>query len=163
MKSVHELSAEELQELRSRFYHQHLDDGSLEEIVGEDLCNEEDLDMDLVKSYYEDTYFVEEDFWCNLGEDEEELNYYEVYDELTNKNLFIKAYSNEQAVELSETIDFDDYKDNDRVDLFLNKFMCNCCGGFFPRGEMDFDVDDDQDLCKTCNYQSYNEAPYGEK
>ena len=44
------------------------------------------------------------------------LNYYEVYDELTNKNLFIKASSNEQAVELSETIDFDDYENNERVD-----------------------------------------------
>lgn len=42
------------------------------------------------------------------------------------------------------------------------KFMCNCCGDLFPRHEMDFDVDDDQDLCKDCNYQTYNEAPYGE-
>ena len=41
-------------------------------------------------------------------------------------------------------------------------FMCNCCHEHFPREEMDFDVDDDQDLCKTCNYQNYNEAPYGE-
>lgn len=41
-------------------------------------------------------------------------------------------------------------------------FICNSCHEHFPREEMDFDVDDDQDLCKTCNYQSYNEAPYGE-
>ena len=27
---------------------------------------------------------------------------------------------------------------------------------------MDFDVDDDQDLCKNCNHQSYNDAPYGQ-
>lgn len=65
MKTVHELNQNELEELRSRFYYQHLDDGSLEEIVGEDLCEEEDLDMDLIKTYYEDTYFVEEDFFCN--------------------------------------------------------------------------------------------------
>lgn len=149
MKSVHELSVEEFRELRERY------------IIEFDL--DEDIILDTeVKEYYEGTYFVEEDFWCNLKEDEEELNYYEVYDELTNKNLFIKAYSNEQAVELSETIDFDDYEDNDRVDLFSNKFMCNCCHEHFPKEEMDFDVDDDQDLCKTCNYQSYNEAPYGQ-
>lgn len=43
------------------------------------------------------------------------------------------------------------------------QFMCNCCHDHFPREEMDFDVDDDQDLCKNCNYQSYNDAPYGEK
>jgi formylmethanofuran dehydrogenase subunit E len=41
-------------------------------------------------------------------------------------------------------------------------FMCNSCHEHFPREEMDFDVDDDQDLCKTCNFVSYNDAPYGE-
>jgi hypothetical protein len=149
MKSVHELSAEEFIELRERYI--------IEFDLDEDRISDEE-----VRQYYEDTYFVEEDFWCNLVEDEEELNYYEVYDELTNKNLFIEAHTYEQAVELSEHINFDDYENNDRVDLISNKFICNCCGGFFPREEMDFDVDDDQDLCKTCNYQSYNEAPYGQ-
>ena len=66
MKTVHELNQDELDELRSRFYNQHLDDGSLEEIVGEDLCEEKDLDISLIKTYYEDTFFVEEDFWCNI-------------------------------------------------------------------------------------------------
>jgi formylmethanofuran dehydrogenase subunit E len=42
-------------------------------------------------------------------------------------------------------------------------YMCNSCHEHFTREEMDFDVDDDQDLCKTCNYQSFNEAPYGEE
>lgn len=42
------------------------------------------------------------------------------------------------------------------------KFMCNSCHEHFNREEMDFDVDDDQDLCKNCNYQSYNDAPYGQ-
>lgn len=41
-------------------------------------------------------------------------------------------------------------------------FMCNSCHEHFPREEMDFDVDDDQDLCKNCNFVSYNDAPYGE-
>lgn len=160
MKSVHELNADELDELRTNYFCELLDTD--QEALGDINCPE-DIPMDRVIAQHEHISFVDEDFWCNLEqEEEEELNYYEVYDELTNKNLFIKANSNEQAVELSETIDFDDYENNDRVDLVSNKFICNCCGGFFPREEIDFDVDDDQDLCKICNYQSYNEAPYGQ-
>ena len=62
--TVHDLNQEELEELRSQWYHQHLDDGSLEEIVGD--LSEEDVPMDVIINYYEGTYFVEEDFWCNL-------------------------------------------------------------------------------------------------
>lgn len=76
MKSVHELSAEELDELRSRWYHQHLDDGSLEEVM--DLeegieIEEEEIPMDIVIAYYEGTFFVEEDFFCNIADDEQNL------------------------------------------------------------------------------------------
>lgn len=42
-------------------------------------------------------------------------------------------------------------------------YICNSCHEHFPKDEMDFDVDDDQDLCKNCNYQSYNDAPYGDQ
>ena len=66
MKSVHELNQEELEELRSRWYSQHEDDGSLEEVLGRKVEDETEVPMDLVISYYEDTSFVEEDFWCNL-------------------------------------------------------------------------------------------------
>ena len=68
MKSVHELTQDELQELRSRWFSQHEDDGSLKEVLG-DLypCNEEDIDMSLIKTYYENTYFVFDDFWCNTN------------------------------------------------------------------------------------------------
>lgn len=65
MKTVDELTQEELEELRSRYYHQCLDDGSLLEIFGEEV-EEEDVPMDLIKTHYGGTYFVEEDFWCNL-------------------------------------------------------------------------------------------------
>lgn len=67
MKTVQELTQDELEELRSRWFMQHEDDGSLEEVLG-DLypCNEEDIDMSLIITYYEDTFFVEEDFFCNL-------------------------------------------------------------------------------------------------
>ena len=66
MKTVHELTQDELNELRSRWYSQHEDDGSLEEIMGREVEDEEDVPMDIVMTYYEDTYFVEEDFFCNL-------------------------------------------------------------------------------------------------
>jgi len=66
MKTVHELGNNELEELRSRWYHQHLDDGSLEEVVGREVESEEDIPMDIVMIYYGATFFVEEDFFCNL-------------------------------------------------------------------------------------------------
>ena len=65
MKSVHELKQDELEELRSRWYSQHEDDGSLEEVMGREIEDEEDIPMDIVVAYYEGTYFVEEDFFCN--------------------------------------------------------------------------------------------------
>ena len=66
MKSVHDLNENELEELRSRWFSQHEDDGSLEEVMDmEGEINEEDIPMDIVKTYYEDTFFVEEDFFCN--------------------------------------------------------------------------------------------------
>jgi hypothetical protein len=45
------------------------------------------------------------------------LDYYEIYDESTNKILFIKAYSDEQAIDISETIDFNDYENLAIVDV----------------------------------------------
>ena len=68
MKSVHELTQDELEELRSRWYSQHEDDRSLNEVmdIEDDVeLSEEDIPMDIVVAYYEDTYFVEEDFFCN--------------------------------------------------------------------------------------------------
>jgi len=65
MKTVHELKNDELNELRTRWFNEHLDDGSLEEIIGKD-AQEEDISIDIVKMYYKDTFFVEEDFWCNI-------------------------------------------------------------------------------------------------
>ena len=66
MKSVYELAQTELEELRSRWYHQHLDDGSLDEVMGREIEYESDIPMDFIKGYYEDTFFVEEDFFCNI-------------------------------------------------------------------------------------------------
>ncbi len=66
MKSIHELNQNELEELRSRWYHQHLDDGSLPEVLGKNIESEEEVPMEVVKIYYEDTLFVHEDFFCNI-------------------------------------------------------------------------------------------------
>lgn len=66
MKTVHELTQDELQELRGRWYSQHEDDGSLYEVMDKEVESEDDVPMDIVIAYYEDTYFVEDDFFCNL-------------------------------------------------------------------------------------------------
>jgi hypothetical protein len=65
MKSVHELSAEELQELRSSYFHGHLTDDEIEENDWS-YKSEEEIPMGTILAYYEGTYFVEEDFFCNL-------------------------------------------------------------------------------------------------
>lgn len=57
MKSVHELSHEEFQELKQRY------------IIEFDLDEDRILDTE-VKEYYEGTYFVEDDFWCNLTDED---------------------------------------------------------------------------------------------
>lgn len=68
MRHVNELNQNELEELRSRLYHQLLDDGSLDEVMGKEIDSEEEIPMDFVKTHYEGTFFVEEDFFCNLVE-----------------------------------------------------------------------------------------------
>jgi len=67
MKNVEDLTQTELEELRSRWYHEHLDDGSLYEVMGREIEDETDIPMEIVKAYYSDTFFVDEDFFCNLN------------------------------------------------------------------------------------------------
>ncbi|MFZ2486920.1 MAG: hypothetical protein WAZ19_02265 [Anaerolineae bacterium] len=66
MKSVNDLTIEELEELRGNLYYQLLDDGSLDVVMGEEIDSEEQIPIDFVKEYYSDTSFVSEDFWCNI-------------------------------------------------------------------------------------------------
>lgn len=66
MRTVNELTIEELTELRGNLYHQLLDDGSLDEVMGVEIESEEQIPFNFVKEYYTDTYFVDDDFWCNL-------------------------------------------------------------------------------------------------
>lgn len=51
MKSVHDLSQEELEELAQTY----MEENNLDEVSYEE-----------VKEFYSATSFVEEDFWCNL-------------------------------------------------------------------------------------------------
>jgi hypothetical protein len=67
MKNVEQLTQVELEELRSRWYYQHLDDGSLNEVMGREIEDETNIPMDIIKDYYSDTFFVNDDFWCNLS------------------------------------------------------------------------------------------------
>jgi hypothetical protein len=66
--TVNDLTLAELEELRSRYYYQHLDDGSLDEIMGKEIESEYEIPMDVVKVYYEGTHFVSDDFFCNLND-----------------------------------------------------------------------------------------------
>jgi len=43
--------------------------------------------------------------------------YYDVYDDLTNKTLHIKGNDLEEAIGISDTIDFNDWNDGEYIDL----------------------------------------------
>jgi hypothetical protein len=66
-RNVNELNQNELEELRSRYYYQLLDDGSLEEVMGKEIDSEEEIPMELIKDHYGHTSFVDEDFFCNTS------------------------------------------------------------------------------------------------
>jgi hypothetical protein len=55
MKTIHELSPEEMDELRERY------------IVEFDIDHDNISDEE-VRQYYAGTYFVEEDFFCNINQ-----------------------------------------------------------------------------------------------
>ena len=54
------------------------------------------------------------------------------------------------------------YLPEEEWERFENEYCCQNCGGGFLREETDFDIDD-VDLCKDCNYTSFNDAPYGDE
>lgn len=66
MKTVNELTQEELEELRDRYYHQGIDDGSLDEVMGKEIDSADEIPMDLIKAHYGGTFFVKDDFWVNV-------------------------------------------------------------------------------------------------
>jgi redox-regulated HSP33 family molecular chaperone len=62
-RSVHDLTQDELEELRATYFYQLLETDS--EVLG-DIESEDELPMDVVIAHYEDVSFVKEDFFCNL-------------------------------------------------------------------------------------------------
>lgn len=64
MRSVHELSQEELEELQQSYFYQLLDAGD-EEVLG-DIDTPTEIPISSIVSHYEDILFVDEDFFCNL-------------------------------------------------------------------------------------------------
>lgn len=67
MKTVHDLTQEQLEELRDFYFHQLIDCGDEEVLDGIDIA--EDIPMDNVKAHYEDVYFVNDGFFCSMDED----------------------------------------------------------------------------------------------
>lgn len=63
MRTVHELTENELEELRNTYFCLLLDSGDDELLNG--INWESDIPMSNVKAHYEGTYFVEDDFLCN--------------------------------------------------------------------------------------------------
>jgi hypothetical protein len=45
------------------------------------------------------------------------MEFFDIYDEVTNKTLHIKAESLEQAEGIADTIAFEDYKDGEEIDV----------------------------------------------
>lgn len=60
MRTVHELTENELEELRDNYFAQLTDLGE------EEFESSEDIPMTNVIAHYEGVMFVEEDFFCNI-------------------------------------------------------------------------------------------------
>jgi hypothetical protein len=61
-KTVCELTQEELNELKARYFFQ---DDIDNEILG-DIAYPEDIPNDFIINYYSDTLFTDDDFFCNI-------------------------------------------------------------------------------------------------
>ena len=88
MRSVEELTKDELNELRGRWYSERVDDGSIDEVMGFEVEQEEQVPMDVVKAAYEGTMFVDEDFFCNSDKEVVE----KIRKKLITKTSFIMFY-----------------------------------------------------------------------
>ena len=53
------------------------------------------------------------------------------------------------------------YLPEEEWERYENEYCCNNCGGGFIKEEMV--IGEDEDLCKNCDYTSFNDAPYGEE
>jgi hypothetical protein len=51
----------------------------------------------------------------------EKLAYYEIYDDCSGKTLFIEAHNLEEAIELSEKINFDNYNNLEEIEFIITE------------------------------------------
>ena len=75
---------------------------------------EEDTNLDLVEWAYNRYHYAKGGSTYAEGG---EVSYYDIYDDATNKTFQIKANSLEQAEGIADTIDWDEYKDGERIDV----------------------------------------------
>ena len=57
MRTVDELTSRELEELRERFFYGLQDDGTMEDVMGCIIYDEEDIPMELVQDHYRGVFF----------------------------------------------------------------------------------------------------------
>lgn len=62
MATVHELSEDELSELRGAYF-QDISEIDFDSLGG---LNEDEIPIETIKKHYEGIHFVKEDFFCNL-------------------------------------------------------------------------------------------------
>jgi len=67
MRTSDELTEDELNELRETYFHQLIDGGD-EEVLG-DYTSADEIPISNVIAHYEGTFFVDEDFFCNIKPD----------------------------------------------------------------------------------------------
>lgn len=104
--TVNELSIDELNELRETYYDQLLTTDA--DVLG-DITSASEIPLSNVKQHYEGTYFVKDDFFCNIVDDEQKENaQLELSECLNNK----KAYEDIQSI---ATARFDKHIDNDSM------------------------------------------------
>jgi len=137
MRNVNELNQNELKELRSKLFHELLDDGSLAEIVGDNIEEEGEIPMSFVKDHYRDTLFVVDDFFCNL--DNIKLVYMDFYDLVQDETgetvfstilpedlqtLLDRKTMDEKIVEETISI-FNETNSIEKVDDYLLNALCS--------------------------------------
>lgn len=64
MRSINELTHDELEELRENYFYQLLDAGDYDNLGSVEYAS--DIPMEKVIKHYKDTFFVDEDFFCNI-------------------------------------------------------------------------------------------------
>lgn len=72
MRTVHELTANELEELRETYFDQLTDLGE------ENFDSSDEIPMQNVIAHYEGTYFVDDDFFCNQPTESKNIKLFKI-------------------------------------------------------------------------------------